>query len=186
MSLDEFLGKLRTCSKCPFIDKPFLIHDVHRSWAPGDLKLLLITESPPPGHKPDFFYNLGKPDRLRRNLKVILGLEVAESQVPVWLKEHDVFLTNAVKCRPIRPGGRARDERLLRRMALNCSEILAHELGVLRPRRILVLGNIARLSSEILGLKPYAVFPHPNFVVRFRRDMIPVMRETILKALSDP
>jgi len=186
IGLDEFLGELRACSRCPFIDKPFLLHDVYGSWVPDEVELLLITESPPPGPKPDFFYNLGRPDRLRRNLKAILGLGVPERYVPAWLKDHGAFLTNAVKCRPVRPGGKPRDEGLLRRMALNCSPILAHELGVLRPKKVLVLGRIAQLSSEALGLRPYAVFPHPNFVVRFRRDLIPIMREAIMKALSGP
>ncbi|RLI08278.1 hypothetical protein DRO32_02520 [Candidatus Bathyarchaeota archaeon] len=184
--LEGLVRELGTCSRCPLVDRPFLIHDAHRRWAPPALKLLLITESPPPGRKQDFFYNLGRPDRLRRNLKAILGLGVAELQVPSWLKEHGAFLTNAIKCRPIRPGGRARDEGLLRRMALNCSAILARELEVLRPRRVMVFGRIAQLSSEVLGLEPYAVFPHPNFLVRFRRDMIPAVREAIFRALSGP
>ncbi len=186
MSLGELLEALEACRKCDFIDKPFLVHGAYEWWLPGEVKLLLIAESPPPGQKPDFFYNLGAPDRLRRNLKAILGLEVPDTEVPRWLRESGIFLTSAVKCRPIRPGGWARDERLLRQMALNCTAILDLELRALRPKKVVVMGKVAELASGTLGLRPYRTFPHPNYIVRFRRELIPAVRKAVFDAISDP
>ena len=182
--LSELLEALAACDRCPALGRPFLEHDVYGRWLPERVRLLLITESPPPGRKPDFFYNLARPDRLRRNMRSILGLVIPEREVPGWLKEHGIFLTNAIKCRP--PAGRQsyRDERLLRQMALSCSRLLALEIAVLRPERVMALGRIARLAAEACGLELHASFPHPNYVVRFARHIIPSLREAIFKALE--
>ena len=182
--LEELLAALRSCGRCRVLGRPFLAHRVYELWLPSRVELLLITESPPPGRKADFFYNLSRPDRLRRNMRAILGLEVPEREVPAWLREHGVFLTNAVKCRP--PAGERgyRDERLLRQMALRCARHLALEVAILRPKHVMALGRIAGLAAEACGLELYAAFPHPNYVVRFGRHLIPSLREAIFKALE--
>ncbi len=182
--LEELLAALRSCERCRVLGRPFLAHRVYELWLPSQVELLLITESPPPGRKADFFYNLSKPDRLRRNMRVILGLEVPEREVPAWLREHGIFLTNAVKCRP--PAGERgyRDEKLLRQMALRCAHHLALEVAILRPKHVMALGQIAGLAAEACGLELYATFPHPNYVVRFGRHLIPSLREAIFKAVE--
>ncbi len=186
MSIEELVEAIRSCRRCVFTGKPFLAHEVYERWLPKRVKLLLIAESPPPGRKRTFFYNLDVPDRLRRNMRAILGLEVPDHGVLSWMKDSGIFLTAAIKCRPIRPEDKARDERLLRHMAFCCSDILALEVKVLKPEKIMLMGRIAELAAKMAGLRPCEVFPHPNYVVRFRRDLIPVIREAILRAISCP
>ena len=175
---------IRACGKCEVLGKPFVEHAVYRLWLPREVRLLLVAESPPPGQKEDFFYNLDRPDRLRRNLRAILGLELGDAGLLEWLREHGIFLTGAVKCRPRRPERGYRDERLLKRMALNCSDVLALELELLKPERVLALGRVARTLIEHLRPDvPVDFFPHPNYIVRFKRDVMPALREAISRAL---
>ncbi len=182
--LSELLEALKACKRCQVVDKPFLAYYVYELWLPGEVRLLLIAESPPPGQKEDFFYNLNRPDRLRRNLRAILGLPPGEDvSLLAWLKEHGIFLTSAVKCRPPAGARSYRDERALKRMALNCAPLLAREIEVLRPGHVMALGKVAELAAGALGLELYAAFPHPNYVVRFRRDLMPALREAILEAV---
>ena len=175
-----------SCRRCPHVGKPFVEHQVYRLWLPEEIKLLIVTESPPPGQKEDFFYNLSKPDAMRRNFMVILGLEgMSDTEVPRWFKGRGAFITNAIKCRPIRPEGRYRDPRLLTEMTLNCTHVLELEVELLRPKKIIAMGTYAQLSVSRLGL-PHEKLYHPNYLARFRRDLIPSAREAILRALRDP
>jgi len=182
--LRRLVEAIAKCSRCAFIDKPFLLHDVYGTWVPRKVKLLLVAESPPPGPKEDFFYNLAVPDRLRRNMRAILGLTIGEREVPAWLRGAGAFLTCAVKCRPLQGGTCYRDERTIRVMALRCAGILRLELSALRPEKVIIMGKVAEAAANMIGLEPYAKFPHPNFIIRFRRDLIPTVRETIFEALG--
>ncbi|HDI02003.1 MAG TPA: hypothetical protein ENF78_06225 [Candidatus Bathyarchaeota archaeon] len=185
-SLKGLVEAIGNCSRCPFIDKPFLLYGVYENWLPRKVKVLLVAESPPPGPKADFFYNLALPDRLRRNIRTILGLPIGEKEVPAWLKNAGAFLTCAVKCRPYQGRATYRDEKAIRLMAIRCAPILALEVKALRPGKVILLGRIAEAAASVIGLEPYARLPHPNFMVRFRRDLMPEARATILSALFDP
>ena len=144
--------------------------------------MLVVVESPPPGEKEDFFYNLSKGDRLRRNLKALLGLELTDEGLLAWLKERGVFITDAIKCRPVRRA--LREVRLRVRMCLNCLFILKREVELLEPGRVVVMGETAQLASAFLGLKGVVVFPHPNRMMRFPREIRPVLGEALKRALG--
>jgi len=184
--LKQLVRAIGDCSRCPFVDKPFLLYRVYEQWVPKKVKLLLVAESPPPGPKGDFFYNLALPDRLRRNMRAILGLPVGEKEVPIWLKRAGAFLTCAVKCRPLQGGAGYRDERTIRLMALRCARTLALEIKALRPEKVLLMGRVAELAANVLGLEAYAVFPHPNFIIRFKRELMAELRAAIFNALGIP
>ncbi len=149
---------------------------------PERVNVLVVVESPPPGEKEDFFYNLSKGDRLRRNLRALLGLEMADEELPAWLKERGVFITDAIKCRPVKRA--LREVRLRVRMCLNCLFILKREVELLEPGRVVVMGETAQLASAFLGLKGVVVFPHPNRMMRFPREIRPVLGEALKRALG--
>ena len=142
---EELAELIERCAKCDFVDKPFIRYRVYERWLPERVDVLVVVESPPPGEKEDFFYNLSKSDRLRRNLKLLLGLEITDEDLLAWLKERGVFITDAIKCRPVKRA--LRDVRLRVRMCLSCLYILEREVELLRPRRVIVMGETAQLAS---------------------------------------
>ena len=173
---------VKRCEVCSFVDKPYLKQAVYRMWLPKKVKVLIVVESPPPSRKENFFYNLSMFDRLRLSMKTILSLEdLDDREFLCLLRERGVFVTNAVKCRPM-------DRVLIPEMRRKCVHILEREIRLLKPKRILAMGKTAVSSiSEIFGLrKPSSVTtvkeysledikvviaPHPNFIFRFRREI---------------
>ena len=136
------------------------------------------------------FYNTSRFDRFRECMKLVAGLR-GDEEVLNFFKSRRVFVTGAVKCRPPSRGA-------LEEMRRNCLSKLGAELELLTPRRVVAMGRTAASSvSELLGVEPPAsmveggsvraggleVFfaPHPNYLLRFRRDLIPKLRELLLK-----
>ncbi len=144
------------------MDKPPVKYKIYEEFLPSEVSLLVISESPPPGEKPDYLYNLGHPDRLRSLLSKVLG--VPEKEVPAFLKSRGIFWTVAVKCRP-------RSKRDLKEMERNCLEVLREEIYALKPRRILALGKVAeRGIRKIEPEFPVSFDRHPLYMARFERE----------------
>ena len=184
MSKRSLLQELvKRCTACDFIDKPFLKYKVYDRWLPDITKLLIVVESPPPGRKETFFYNLDRWDRLRSNLSKILGIGNGGIELLIWLKERGAFLTDAIKCRPP-------SKAQIPRMYRLCSRILAKEIETLHPQALLLMGTTAkrtlRLALDEIDWLPTTIMelPHPNHVIRFRRDLIPKIRETLIHLLK--
>lgn len=149
-------------------------------WLPQRVKVLAIGESPPPSRKKSFFYNLNAFDRLRLSLRLVTGLDGRD--LLLALKKRGVFITSAVKCRPL-------SFKLIPAMRKECVAVLREEIESLKPSRIVAMGRTAVLSvcevfdlpvpSRVngifrLGEKPdLFVTPHPNYIFRFRRDLAP-------------
>lgn len=169
----EVQTAIASCGRCKFVDKPPCLHRVYERFLSPRLVTLVISESPPPGPKPDYLYNLGGRDRLRSVLARVFGVD--EREVPVFLARHGVFWTTAVKCRP---PSRADVEP----MRARCVSILRLELEVLRPRRVVALGRAAWRSveeagaSRLLACKHY----HPLFLARFMKRGLPELRRCVL------
>ena len=151
------------------MDKPYIEYRVFDLYAPKDLRTLVISESPPPGKKPDFLYNLGHSDRLRRALARALGVDDAE--VLHWLVSRGVFWAMAAMCRPP-------SKRFVGSMALRCRRVLAEIIELGRPRCIALLGRVAEASyasiARRIGYEPSRVLVdrHPLYVVRFERHRL--------------
>ena len=157
---------IENCHKCKFIDKPPCKFMIYHRFLPSKVKTLVISESPPPGFKDSYIYNLNCRDRLRNVLAK--AFNVSESEVVGILIDHGVFWTTAIKCRP--PS--FRDLEFMRR---NCLDILRFEIEVLKPNRILALGSRVAWKS-IRDLKvasiPVIMDYHPLYIARFRRDRL--------------
>ena len=166
------------CRECPYIDKPYIEHHVFELYAPQQLGVLVISESPPPGRKPDFLYNLEHSDRLRRLLAK--AFSVPEQEVPRWLSSRGAFWAMAAMCRPPSKG-------LVKHMASRCRRVLAEIIELAKPRCIAVLGRVAeesyRAISSGLRYRPARVLVdrHPLYVARFERHRL----DSYLKALRD-
>ena len=184
--LEELIA---SCQRCRVVDKPYVKYGVY-GWLPRRVKTLAIGESPPPGKKEGLLYNLQAFDRLRLSLKLVLNLQ-ADGEVLETLRRLQVFFTAAVKCRP--PSLRS-----LQAMRPNCVYLLREELRLLKPSRVVAMGRTAAASlSEILNLKPpetvreivklkvggfeVAFTPHPNYLFRFGRHLIPQVRSLLTR-----
>jgi len=182
-------SSIEACSLCRFVDKPFVKYEAYLRWLPDEVRVLAVGESPPPGLKESSLYNASRFDRFRECMKLILGLR-GELEALQRLKSSGVFVTAAVKCRPF-------SRRDLEAMRRSCLRWLEEELELLAPRRVVALGRAASASlSELLGLRPprsvveggaaraagLEVFfaPHPNYVLRFRRDLAPTLKGLLL------
>ncbi len=142
---------------------------------PKELNLLIVSESPPPGKKPDYLYNLGSRDRLRALLSKVL--EVPEERVPEFLRSKGILWTVAVKCRPKRKED-------LKKMEKNCLEVLRLEIEVLRPKKILALGKVAeRMIRKIDPPIPVFFDRHPLYMARFEKEGLKRLKEEILSDL---
>ena len=190
----EIVSLIEACSLCSYIDKPFLKFKVYIDWLPKNINTLVITESPPPGIKNNFFYNPSKWDFMRRVFKEILDmLNLNDLDFLKKFRDLGFFTTNAIKCRPVGKG-----KRIIERMRRNCIDKLAFELSVLKPRKIVAMGKTAFLSiTQILHI-PMQSFksnlirevnvgdihilftPHPNYIKRFKSYLTPVIRGKIL------
>ncbi len=151
--------------RCNFIDKPFVEHSVYYRYS--DVNVLVLSESPPPGKKPDFLYNLGHRDRLRKTLAKFFGL--SEEELIRRLINRGVLWDMAVRCRP--PSRRA-----LAEMARRCSYVTKLVIEKLKPARVVVLGSVAKNQIEevakICSYRPREIVHdyHPLYVIRFRRS----------------
>lgn len=165
---------VESCRKCVVIDKPPCIYRVYEKFLPTSIETLVVSESPPPGRKEDYIYNLGSRDRLRSVLAYILG--VREDSVPEKLLNHKIFWTTAVKCRPI-------SKSMIESMRRNCVPILELEVVSLSPKRILALGTVAWKSIEELEVKvPVEKFYHPLYLARFRRGEFWKLKKLLLNS----
>jgi len=170
---------IKNCRACSFVDKPFVTYGAYRKWLPEKVRVLAVGESPPPGRKRCFFYNLAQFDRLRLSMRLITGKR--EEELLRWLKRRGIFITAAVKCRPPKPSD-------ITSMRKKCERWLRMEIELLRPERIVAMGRTAvRSLCTVLGLREpdsvrdlvevekrgyrIAFGPHPNYVFRFRRDI---------------
>ncbi len=155
------------CRRCTYLSKPFIEFKVYEMYRGKDVKVLVVSESPPPGKKSDFLYNLGHRDRLRRTLSRFFGVD--EKELISRLVERGVLWDMAARCRPP-------SRRDVAFMARNCLRITAIEIEVLKPKRIVALGSVARAQvREALRICSYAPQEiledhHPLYVVRFRRS----------------
>ncbi len=164
---------IKNCKKCVVVDKPPSIFRIYERYVPKPLKTLVISESPPPGRKKNYIYNLGEGDRLRRVLAKVF--EVPEENVIDFLMRQGIFWSTAIKCRPI-------SKSKLEEMRRKCVEVLKLELSILKPRRVVALGKVAIKSiSEVplAGIKVIEYY-HPLYVVRFRRSELTVLRKVLL------
>jgi len=178
VNVAKWLTKLiEKCTSCRVIDKPFVKYEVYYRWLPHKVHTLVIVESPPPGYKDDFLYNLDRKDRLRRNLKRILGLNFeSDDELLRWLKARGIFITDTVKCRPF-------NKREIKSMMLECYPILREEISILGSKRVIVLGRVAEEAIERIKLGKdieVEMLPHPNYIMRFRRNLIKKLREVLL------
>ncbi len=180
------------CQKCVVIDKPFAKHSTYSKWLPQRVETLAIGESPPPGQKTSFFYNLESFDRLRLSLKLIVGeLRAEDIQLLKTLFDRGVFVTASIKCRP--PNRKALPE-----MRKNCVWMLKKELDLLKPKRLVAMGRYAAESvRDVLGVEPpksllgvsvcridgleVVYTPHPNYIFRFGRHLAPKVRKHLFE-----
>jgi len=169
--------KIAGCRLCSFIDKPPCIHRIYERFLPSKVRVLVVSESPPPGRKPDYLYNLGHSDRLRSVLAIVFQVE--QSQVVNELVNKGIFWTTAVKCRP--PSKRCIEE-----MRRNCTWILEEEIRELRPVKIVALGKTAWESLAEIKVEKAVIEKdyHPLYIARFKRERLGNLREKLLSILQ--
>ncbi len=172
----KIIKEIENCHKCHIVDKPYIIYGPYVKYLPNQVKILVVSESPPPGYKNDFIYNVSCRDRLRNVLSYIFN--VPENVVPEYLKRNNIFWTTAIKCRPV-------SKSYLEDMRKKCVIILRREIELLRPSVIIALGKIAwksidEISPQVPVLRDY----HPLYVWRFCRDSIYRLRSLFLKFIS--
>ncbi len=164
---------IRECKKCRVTGKPFIEHRVYKRFLPSRVRVLVVSESPPPGAKEDYLYNLACRDRLR----IALGkaFNINEKKVPATLMGKEVFWTTAVKCRPP-------SRKDIEKMRRNCLSILGEEIRELKPQKIVALGTTAWRSISELGVKSVSVtrWFHPLYVIRFRRRELSQLKKLVL------
>ncbi len=164
MNIVELVNALRSCRRCGanVVERSFVVYGVYERWFPSTVRTLIVSESPPPGTKQDFLYNLGHRDRLRKTLARFWNL--SENEVLDYLRRNHAFWTMAIKCRP-------RDRTCIKTIARNCLEILRLEIEIAKPKRIVALGTTASESVKIIAPRTEIVFErHPLYVVRFERN----------------
>lgn len=191
MFIREQLNELvENCNKCAFIDKPYVKYRTYFKWLPEDVRVLAVGESPPPKRKEDFFYNVDRFDRLRLAMKLIFDAP-SDLELLNFLKGEGIFVSSAVKCRPL-------SKEKIPSMKLNCAKILQREMELLSPEVVVAMGVTAATTAEAiydLSLQPAVtqiskhqlgnvilfVSPHPIYIYRFRRDLIPRVRRILLR-----
>ena len=165
---------IESCNKCIYIDKPPCIYRIYEKFLPRRVKTLVISESPPPGLKKSYIYNLNYTDRLRRVLAK--AFNITQDKVINLLLENSIFWTTAIKCRPP-------TFKHLEVMRRNCLEILRIEIEILKPKKIIALGKrVAWKSVDQLNIKCVKVMKehHPLHIVRFKREKLPLLKKIIL------
>ena len=170
-----------TCNSCEqhyIVGKPFCEFKVYTQWLPDRVDKLIVSESPPPGPKKDFLYNLHSKDRLRKFLSKIFNVD--EKDVLSFLKCRNMFWSMAVKCRPV-------SRRVIPRLCKRCVEILVQEIDLLKPRTLILLGNVARdlwnVAKNHVKHMPSQIryMYHPLYIVRFRQDLLGRLVDILLK-----
>jgi len=153
------------CRTCRYVDKPFIEHYVYHRYS--EVRVLIVSESPPPGAKKDFLYNLGHSDRLRKTLSKFFGID--EGKLLETLFRKGVLWDMAARCRPP-------SKRDVYAMARRCSYVTKLVVEEYKPFRIVALGRVAGEQLRSV-LKSCSYVPrevvydhHPLYVVRFRRD----------------
>lgn len=153
-----------SCHKCPYVDKPYIKFNVYDLYENIVVNTLVISESPPPGNKESFIYNLSHSDRLRKVLSKYFGL--SEEELLSKFLGLGIFWDMAIRCRP-------RSKRDLSLMRKNCMFITKCVIELLKPKKLILLGTIARKQYEYLirylTYKPKEVLieKHPLYIVRF-------------------
>jgi len=122
-------ARIARCTKCP----------LHRSRTrtvpgegPADARIVLVGEAP--GREED---------RRGRPFVGAAGRILDEALLRAGISRDDVYITNAVKCRP--PGNR----RPSRVEAETCGAYLAAQVETIRPRVVVALGQTA--AREVFG-----------------------------------
>lgn len=129
--LEEVAHRIRTCTRCP-------LHEARTRAVPGEgsreARIFLLGEGP--GEEED---RQGRPFVGRAGRALDQALEAA------GVRRKDVFITNAVKCRPP-------DNRRPRRTELAaCAPSHRRQVDLLRPRVLVTLGEVAVRS--LLGVR---------------------------------
>lgn len=157
--MNEIVNRIERCDRCRgvYVDKPCIIHNIYARYMPSKPLTLVVSESPPPGFKHDYLYNISNRDRLRNVLARVFNID--SSDVIGYLFNKHVFWSTAVKCRPL-------SKKYIEVMRRNCREILGLEINVLKPGILVALGKIASKSFSELSLKPDFEAHHPLYYSR--------------------
>ena len=176
--LSGLIELISNCNRCKYIDKPYVKYRVYDRYLPDRVRVLVISESPPPGFKDSYLYNTNARDRLRRLLSKLM--DVSEDEVLNELYSHGVFWTTAVKCRPY-------SRRYINVMRRNCISILRFEVKILKPEIIIALGKVADKSiNDIIDALSYCrvmKFHHPLYISRFEKYRLKEFRDVICRIL---
>jgi DNA polymerase len=132
--LDEIAEQVRVCTLCP-------LHVGRTNAVPGEggetAKVMFVGEGPGADEDEQGRPFVGRAGALLRQMIDLVGLTDSE-----------VFITNAVKCRP--PGNRLPGVGEMDA----CKPYLTAQIAVIRPKLIVALGNVAlqRLISKELTI----------------------------------
>ena len=175
MRAHEVHDVIASCDRCSFIDKPPCIYKVYERFLPDNVRVLVVSESPPPGYKHSYIYNLDYNDRLRRVLAKTF--HVPEGKLIEYLMKNNIFWTTAVKCRPL-------SKKHIEYMRRNCLDILSFEINILKPEKITALGRTAWRSIDELRIKDISVrkYYHPLYLARFMGDGLEVLKSFIINS----
>ena len=160
IDLDQLKYMILNCNYCHkrlylgiqvLKSKPCIEYKTYDKWLKldetGRLNVLFIAESPLPSQS--FFYNVNEKNDLREKL-LINALQFEDDFEGLFLFKHfGYFLTDAIKCRV-----RKKDGTIPHRIIKKCSPFLSQELSILKPRKIVVLGQTA-LKALYLASKQF-------------------------------
>jgi DNA polymerase len=176
--LDVLASRIRVCTKCP-------LHESRTLAVPGDgkrsAKVMIIGEAPGRDEDKSGHPFVGAAGRFLNEVLEGTGID-----------REDIFITNAVKCRP--PGNRTpkRDE-----VDTCTSNYLFEQIELINPKLIMLLGGVA--AKKLLGVKSvkdargwvheldgrrYLVGYHPA-VRYYREDMADKVREDFARLKSE-
>lgn len=161
-NFEKLVNLIKNCSKCDklVIDKPCIRYKVYREYMPPRPIILVVSESPPPGMKRDYLYNVNHKDRLRLALAKTFNVE--EAEVLEYLRDKHILWSTAIKCRP-------RSKDYIKSLRVSCLPILRAELELIQPAVAVTLGITAISSFKDLGIKPHYIGYHPLYYMRTNR-----------------
>jgi uracil-DNA glycosylase family 4 len=154
------INEVRECKKCELYKNRT---NAVFGKGPIDAKVMIIGEAP------------GREEDLQGIPFVgAAGKELDSMLHSAGINKNDVFITNVVKCRP--PGNRNPEELEIMR----CNPYLVKQIQVIRPKVIVLLGNIAlslvtgtpsgitKMRGKTYEYMSYPAVPtfHPAYVVR--------------------
>ncbi len=171
----EIEKEIEQCDECTIIDKPYVKYGPYMKYLPATTTILVVSESPPPGKKQDFIYNIDSRDRLREVLSHIF--HVNEKEIPQYLRSKMIFWSTAVKCRPI-------SKAYIEEMRKKCVKILRKEIEILSPKIIIALGKVAWKSIDEIRPRELTILKHyhPLYIWRFQRHRINELRNLLLNS----